>query len=287
MKLGSEQHKELFCRSFIDSYLDYEPEKLPWPDLDEVSLNRLKSIPFWREALITEREAGVMVTAFAETMEDSLIKEAIALQGKEEHRHARLIEYLINHYDIDIKEPPSVELPKKIQSAFINFGFGECLDSYFAFGMFGIARQAQYLPEAFFHIFDPILNEEARHIVFFINWVTYLQIKQGLGWFPLRGINALFSYGKAIQTLIKAFGGVGEEKEGTPFTASEATHFMDDLTPKLFFSTCKDENTKRMSVFDERLLQPMLMARLSNVAYNILKFLPDSHANNSNLKTQI
>jgi hypothetical protein len=274
MKLGSEEHKQLFCRSFIDSYLNYEPENLPWPELDELSLNRLKGIPFWREALITEREAGVMVTAFAETIEDPILKEAIALQGKEEHRHARLIEYLIKHYDIDIKEPPAVELPQKIQSAFINFGFGECLDSFFAFGMFGIARQAKYLPEAFFTIFDPILDEEARHIVFFINWVTYLQIQQGRGWTPLRGINALISYGKAIQTLIKAFGGVGEDKEGKPFTASDAAHFMDDLTPKLFFSTCLAENGKRMSIFDQRLLQPMLMPRISKIAYNTLKLFP-------------
>ncbi len=60
MKLGSEQHKELFCRSFIESHLDYEPEQLPWPELDSVALERLRGIPFWKEALITEREAGLM-----------------------------------------------------------------------------------------------------------------------------------------------------------------------------------------------------------------------------------
>jgi hypothetical protein len=275
MKLGSEEHKQLFCRSFLDSYIDYEPAKLPWPELDEVSLNRLRGIPFWREALITEREAGVMVSAFAETIDDPLLKEAIALQGREEHRHARLVEYLIARYQIEISEPQAAQVPERIQRAFIDFGFGECLDSFFAFGMFGIARQAKYLPEPFFTIFDPILAEETRHIVFFINWVTYLQIQQGFGWMPIRGIKALISYGRAIQTLIKAFGGSGEEKEGKPFTASEASHFMDDLTPKLFFSTCLEENAKRMSIFDDRLLQPMLMPRISQLAYNILKLFPE------------
>jgi hypothetical protein len=278
MKLGSEEHKQLFCHSFIDSYLDYEPEKLPWPELDELSLNRLKGIPFWREALITEREAGIMVSAFAETIDDPILKKAIALQGKEEYRHARLVEYLIKHYEIDIKEPPPVEVPDKIQGAFINFGFGECLDSFFAFGMFGIARQAKYLPEEFFHIFDPILDEEARHIVFFINWVTYLQIQQGRGWFPLRSINTLISYGKAIQTLITAFGSVGEDKEGKPFTASEASHFTDNLTPELFLSTCLAENAQRMRVFDQHLLQPRLMPRISSIALYLLKLFPQKTA---------
>ena len=54
IKLGTTEHKQLFCRSFIDSYLDYKPATLPWPNLDPVSLERLRSIPFWGEALLTE-----------------------------------------------------------------------------------------------------------------------------------------------------------------------------------------------------------------------------------------
>jgi hypothetical protein len=63
MKIGYEADKELFCRIFMESHLEYEPEKLPWPQLDSVSLARLRSIPFWEEALNTERKAGVMVSA--------------------------------------------------------------------------------------------------------------------------------------------------------------------------------------------------------------------------------
>jgi hypothetical protein len=179
MKLGSEQHKELFCRSFIDSYRDYDPEKLPWPELESVALERLRAIPFWTEALYTERAAGVMVNAFAATVEDPLLREAIALQGREESRHARLIEFFLNHYDIQITEPEKVEIPKALETAFTDFEFGECLDSFFAFGLFALARQSNYFPESLFAIFNPLMEEEARHIVFFINWVTYTQINRG------------------------------------------------------------------------------------------------------------
>lgn len=127
MEIGSEAHKELFCKSFIDSHLQYEPDKLPWPVLDDLALERLRAIPFWEEALDTEREAGVMVSAFAQTVSDPLIREAIALQGREESRHARLIEFLINHYDIKVSERPVPVVPDKIETAFIDFGFGECI----------------------------------------------------------------------------------------------------------------------------------------------------------------
>jgi hypothetical protein len=174
MKIGSEVHKELFCRSFMESYQEYEPEQLPWPQLDSVTLDRLKAIPFWEKAFDTERGAGVLVSAYAEMVDDPVLKEAIALQGREEGRHARLIKTLIDRYGIEIRERPRIELSDNIEEAFMDFGFAECLDSFFAFGLFGIAREAGFFPEQFFTIFDPILDEEARHIVFFVNWYQLL-----------------------------------------------------------------------------------------------------------------
>lgn len=273
MKIGSEAHKELFCRSFMESHLNYEPERLPWPQLDGIALERLRGIPFWEEALNTEREAGVMVSAFAETLSDPVIQEAIALQGIEETRHARLLEFLINHYDIKISERPAPEVPSNIETAFIDFGFGECLDSFFAFGLFDVARQSAYFPESLFTIFDPILHEEARHIVFFVNWVTYLQISQGRGAGIIRAGHALWHYGRALHHLIQAFGS-SADGSGEGFTATGASNFTADLTPEMFFSTCLQENTRRMSVFDERLLQPKLMPRLTTIARNTLRLLP-------------
>jgi hypothetical protein len=52
-----------------------------------------------------------MVSAFAATVSDPLIQEAIALQGQEEARHARLLEYMIRHYDIQVSDRPAAILP--------------------------------------------------------------------------------------------------------------------------------------------------------------------------------
>lgn len=273
MKIGSDAHKALFCQSFMDSYQDYEPEKLPWPKLDAAALERLRGIPFWQEALRVERQAGVMVSAFAETVNDPDIRAAIALQAEEETRHGRLLEFLINHYNVKIAEPPTPTVPDNIEQAFIDFGFGECLDSFFAFGMFGLARETNYFPEALFTIFDPILHEEARHIVFFTNWVSYLQVQQGRGLSPLRGAYSGWHYSRAILHLVQVFSNA-EAGSGKVFTVTGAGTFVDHLTPDRVFSACLQENAKRMSVFDDRLLQPRLLPRLSAIAQRTLKLLP-------------
>ena len=243
MKIGSKTHKELFCQTFVASHLDYNPEHLPWPELDGAALERLRGIPFWEKALDTERQAGVLVSGYAETLSDPILRDAIALQGMEEARHARMIGTLVERYGIEMPERPAVELPGNIELAFTDFGFDECLDSFFAFGLFGIARQSGLFPESLFTIFDPILDEEARHIVFFVNWITYLQISRGLGANVLRASKSLWHYGRSLRHLIDAFG--SSDANGSGFTATGANAFAMDLTPELFLSTCLEENARR------------------------------------------
>ena len=54
MRVGTEEHKFLFCNDFIKTFAPFEPENLPWPELDEVSLARLRAVPIWTMALEVE-----------------------------------------------------------------------------------------------------------------------------------------------------------------------------------------------------------------------------------------
>lgn len=40
IKIGSEEHKELFCQVFIDTHVPYDPATIRWPELDGESLER-------------------------------------------------------------------------------------------------------------------------------------------------------------------------------------------------------------------------------------------------------
>jgi hypothetical protein len=95
MKIGSEEHKQLFCREFIASHRRFDPAALEWPDLDADALGRLRAVPFWQEVLYTERRAGAIVSAYGETIDDPLVREAVLLQGFEEARHAKLLWLMI------------------------------------------------------------------------------------------------------------------------------------------------------------------------------------------------
>jgi hypothetical protein len=115
IKVGSEAHKDLFCRQFLETHELYDPATLPWPDLDEAQLGRLRSVPFWQEVYHTERRAGAIVAAFTPMVQDPLVREAVALQGVEEARHAQLIRVMIDRYGLEATEQPIETFPPNLE----------------------------------------------------------------------------------------------------------------------------------------------------------------------------
>jgi hypothetical protein len=271
IKIGSEAHKDLFCRLFTESHQRFEPEQLPWPELDADALARLRGVPFWQEVLHTELRAGRIVNAFAPTIADKALREAVALQGLEEARHAELIRVMIRRYGIQVDEQPQAPLPDDIEKGFIDFGFGECLDSFLGFGAFKIARQSQFLPEAVFEIFETLMYEETRHIVFFINWMAWRESQKGRSAFVLRSANSLRYYARAIGRLIGTIRRGQGVNDGKDFSATQASVFLEGFTFRRFIEDCHTENLRRMSNFDQALLQPRFLPALADTALSALR----------------
>ncbi len=272
MKIGSEEHKERFCDAFIASHNRFDPETLAWPDLDAAALGRLRGIPFWQEVLYTERRAGAIVAAYGGTIEDPLVRKAILLQGFEEARHAELLRLMIGRYGVAAEErlpdPPNGNLRR----AFADFGYGECLDAFLGFGVFKIARRARFLPEAMFEIFETLIHEETRHIVFFINWMAWQQVARGRGTPLLRSITAAHYYSRAIGRLLGTVWRGRGANDGKDFSATQASVFLDGFTFRGFVEECRTEHARRMAEFDPELLQPRFLPNLAGIVLTGLPF---------------
>jgi hypothetical protein len=266
MKIGSDEHKQRFCRQFIASHCRFDPAAVAWPDLDTAALERLRAIPFWQEVLYTERRAGAIVKAYAATITDPLVREAVLLQGFEEARHAELLRLMIRNYGVIAEEQPLQPLGGDLLRAFTDFGYGECLDAFLGFGVFKIARRSGFLPEAMFEIFETLIHEETRHIVFFINWMAWQQVVRGRGAQWRRGATALRYYSRAVSRLLGTVRRGRQASDGKDFSATQAGVFLEGFTLRGFVEECRDEHSRRMGHFDPDLLQPRLLPRLADVA---------------------
>src|SRR5262245_58752381 len=176
--IGSELHKELFCRTLLATHNPYDPAEIPWPQLDAPALARLRSLPFWDLAVATEAQAAACIAALTRTERDPLLREAIALQGFEESRHQRLLEAMLQHYSIPLGQRADCRAIPDPEWAFLRLGYTECFDTFFACGLFRLASEAEFFPDELVTVFEPVMQEEARHILFFANWAAYRQAQR-------------------------------------------------------------------------------------------------------------
>lgn len=270
MKAGTPQHRDLFCRSFIETHVAFEPEKLPWPELDALHLERLRQFPLWSYARAIEQRAGRMVNAFARTIDDPVIREAVALQGYEEARHGRLMVHVCERYGIDAPELAVPDPPARRED-FLTFGFGECSDSFVGFGAFAFVRRKQLFPESLMAIFDNVLWEEARHIVFFTNWWRYEEALAGRDGWLQRTSFSLTNHLRAFTGLTKGGPGVPQLPQ---LDAAQIKTLLDGVTPAMIIETALSENRRHMARFDRRLIKPTLMPRVATAVLLALRMLP-------------
>jgi hypothetical protein len=289
LKIGSSEHKELLCRMFIDTHDPFKPTEIRWPDLDAETLARLKAMPVWNEATRTEATTAVKVQSLGDTEKDPLLAKAISLQGYEEGRHAEVLQLLARHYGIEVAPYPPPEVPANPTRAFLRTGYGECMDSFFAFGLFRMGERAQYFPKPLVAIFETIMQEEARHILFIVNWAAYLRAQRPVLARPAFDVwRAWNVVAQAIGRLKGALemargGGKGKSKEKkTDFAESAvdnsqvgftmgAASIFGDFSMRSFLELCLAENERRLSLYDPRLLRPTMVP---SVIRRVVKILP-------------
>ena len=267
LPVGSLAHRRLLGQFFLDTHLDYLPEQISWPALGEEELRRLCSLPFWQEAVSTENVTSHTVAAAAALETDPLVRKAIELQGFEEMRHARLLVELTSFYRIPVESPPPFT-PRSLESDFLLAGFGECFDSFFAFGLFALARQSGFFPPGLVKVFEPVMQEEARHILFFVNWVQYRRAQ--LPWWrrPAFRLRCAAIILKQVASRVKTARSMGKPSSagsGENFTLTAHQELGTEVTLGRLLELCLAENERRLAEYDARLARPRLVPGIARI----------------------
>jgi hypothetical protein len=274
LKIGSEEHKRVFCRMLLDTHDPYRPAVIPWPKLEEEAFKRLTSLPIWNIAVQIEGRASIAVRTYGERVADPLLKEAILMDGGEEARHKEVLSKMVAFYGITLDPEPPYPAPHDAEWAFMTTGYAECIDSFFAFGLFDVARRSGFFPEELVETFEPVIQEEARHILFFVNWLAWHRRQLSWParlWFNLRCLACFLGRIKGrLDTARAVKGSQGDKKKDKNFTATTSKALAVNMKVPDLMRLCLSENDRRMAKYDARLLRPVLVPSLVKLA---LKFL--------------
>ena len=280
IRLGSEAHKTLFCRTLLDTFNPYKPAVIDWPSLDTETRNRLVELPIWDIAVQTEGRARLNVAAYAAITVDPLLRKAIELNAFEEGRHKHVLSNLVAAYGIALAPEPEYVVRGDPEWAFMVTGYSECIDSFFAFGLFETAKRSGFFPPELVETFEPVIHEEARHILFFVNWAAWHRRTMPFWrrpWFELK-VLAVWLF--LIWERIGIARDVGSGVQDNNFTMTGAKAVGDDIDVAELIDICLAENERRMGAYDRRLLRPFAVPALAKLARRFMR-------SNSKPKTRV
>ncbi|MFM0120599.1 ferritin-like domain-containing protein [Paraburkholderia sp. RL18-101-BIB-B] len=273
VKIGSEPHKQMFCRMLLETHNPYKPAVIEWPALPPDALERLCSLPIWDIAVQTEGRASIAVHTYAAQLSDPLLREAITMDGDEEARHKHVLSKLVAAYGIEIAPEPDYPPPRDAEWEWMRTGYSECVDSFFAFGLFRSARQSGFFPEALVETLEPVIHEEARHILFFINWVAWYRRTMPLWRRPWHSLRVAAIWVVLVWQRLAIARGIDAKgmAHDSNFLPASSSVIGEGMNARDLFALCLAENDRRMSGYDARLLRPKLVPTLARFALRFMK----------------
>jgi hypothetical protein len=271
IRLGSEAHKTLFCRTLLDTFNPYKPAVIDWPTLDTEARARLVDLPIWDIAVQTEGRARLNVASYGAIVADPLLRKAIELNAFEEGRHKHVLSNLVAAYGITLAPEPEYVVRGDPEWAFMVTGYSECIDSFFAFGLFESAKRSGFFPSELVETFEPVIHEEGRHILFFVNWAAWHRRNMAFWRRPLFELKVLAVWLFLIWERIGIARDMGSGVQDNNFTVTGAQAVGADIEVAELIDICLAENERRMSVYDRRLLRPFAIPALAKLVRRFMR----------------
>jgi len=195
------------------------------------------------------------------------LREALLHMAGEEARHRDVLSRLVAAYDIPMQPDGEYALPKDPEWGFLVTGYSECMDSFFAYGLFEMAKRSGYFPAELVETFEPVVQEEGRHILFFTNWVAWHKATMPLWRRPYFALKIVAVWAFLIWERIGIARSVdGLEGADANFTMNGSQALADEMDPALLIDICLEEDRRRMAGYDPRLKRPTTMPRLARLA---------------------
>ncbi len=270
---GSDRQKRAAREMFDATFNPYKPSVIAWPVLADEQRERITALPIWDIAVQTEGKARLRMLSYARSAADPDWKHAIDRNGWEEGRHKEVLHNMVAFYGIRLEEEPPYVEPDDPEWAYLVTGFSECIDSFFAFGLFEVARRSGLFPPELIDTFEPVMQEECRHILLFANWLAWqrkhLKLLDRIR-FELKVVAVWGFLGWERVNMSRDLAGDGGQS-GKPqdnnFTVTGSRSVTDvELSLPELMALCLEQNDFRFRGYDERLLRPTTMPNLTRAA---------------------
>ena len=271
LRVGSPAHSHEVCRMFRETFNPYRPSIIAWPKLTPDMLQRVTSLPIWDIAVHTEGRARLRFATYAATVAIPEVRDAVMLNAWEEHRHKEVLGNMVKAYGIALGPEPAYRVPRDPQWMYLVTGYCECIDSFFAFGLFELARRSGFFPVELVETFEPVMQEECRHILLFANLVAgqraslprwrriALELRVAAAWVYIAWERLVLARSMKSNGM-----GTGQDSNFTMTSAQAVTPV--EIEFRDLMQLCLQENDRRFAGYDARFVRPTTVPALARLA---------------------
>ena len=138
--------------------------------------------------------------------------------------------------------------------------------------LFRSAEDTGFFPPELIDTFEPVMREEGRHILFFVNWVAWWRRNMPIWrrpWFELKVLAVwMFLIWERID-MAKGMGNSTKAQENN-FTLNGSKELGVEVTFSELATICLAENDRRLAPYDQRLIRPKFVPGAIRLALTLM-----------------
>jgi hypothetical protein len=270
LQVGSYQHQKIFCQLLTENS-DFA--SLNVPSLDELTQKRLGELQFWPVLYGQLQRSSAIAQLFCQSIKGTLIREAIAHLAQEKKAIAEAIRTLCRENQLSDFSFDETEISTAGESDFKAISHQDNMGLFWLSGLYALAIQEQYLQADVLNVFDQLLTIQARHSLFFINWLAFeSQVKQKPE-FELLGLRSFFPMTEMwVATFTKL--NRSDYDDTLPINPTESDYFLGKWSYSEFVQACAFNYQGRFMGSDVRLIQPKALLQAAKLVRSLLGFWP-------------
>ena len=184
---GSYQHKKLFCELLTE----HPVSPLTLPALEPETKQRLAELEIWPWVYGQHQRWGSVAQSFSSMEKGTLLQTAIAQMADNELALAQTLKTLCKKNRLGVLVVGNGTAASA--TMFRQCNYQGHLNFFLACGLYEVFQQAGYLQSDLLQVWDQMLNIQARHVLFFFNWLAYQSHVQQKPDYELTGLGSLWT----------------------------------------------------------------------------------------------
>lgn len=246
---------------------------LTFPALDELTQKRLAELQFWPSIYGQLHRASVIAQSLSQSAQGSLLQGAITQLAQDNLAIAAAVKTFCQERHLTDSNFTKTSVSSPSKSDFKAICHQNNMGLLWMSGLYELAIQEDYLQADILAILDQILMLQARHILFFLNWLAFeshvkqkpeYELKGLLSFLPLKGL-----WFETFKKLNRS-----EYDDTLPIDPDESDYFLGKYGYSDFVQACESNYLARFTGYDERLVQPRTLLQAAKSVRTLLGFWP-------------